>query len=129
MKRRTKIIATLGPATWGEDSIRRLIKAGANVFRLNFSHGTHDIFTQVIQRVRKISAELNIPVCLLQDLQGPKIRVGEILNGKATLISGEEFTLTIKSLIGNEDIASVSDPDIIQFATLAGRIQIGRAHV
>lgn len=122
MKRRTKIIATLGPATWDEESIRRLIEAGANVFRLNFSHGTHDIFTQVIHRVRKISAELNIPICLLQDLQGPKIRVGEISNGKAFLVSGEKFTLTIEALIGNENIVSVSDPDIIQFATSDGRI-------
>lgn len=122
MKRRTKIIATLGPATWDEESIRRLIEAGANVFRLNFSHGTHDIFTEVIHRVRKISAELRVPICLLQDLQGPKIRVGEIINGRATLVSGEKFTLTSESLIGNENIVSVSDPEIIQFATSDGRI-------
>ena len=122
MKRRTKIVATLGPATWEEDSIRNLINAGANVFRLNFSHGTHDEFSEVIPRVRKVSSELDVPICLLQDLQGPKIRVGEIKNGGATLVSGETLILTIQSLIGNEDIVSVSYPGLTQFAFPEGRI-------
>lgn len=122
MKRRTKIIATLGPASWDEPSLRGLIEAGANVFRLNFSHGSHDEFTKVIRRTRKISADLEIPICLLQDLQGPKIRVGEIQNGSVDLVSGEELSLTIQPQIGDKNILSVSDPDIIQYAIPHGSI-------
>ena len=74
--RRTKIIATVGPATDSEARLRELIAAGVDVFRLNFSHGTHDAHAEVVARIRALAAEAGRSVALLQDLSGPKIRTG-----------------------------------------------------
>ena len=88
--RRAKIVCTLGPATTTPDKIRELVDAGMNVARLNFSHGTHQVHEQVIERVRAISARLGYPVAILQDLQGPKIRTGPLQDGKPiTLFDGK----------------------------------------
>ena len=73
--RRTRIVATLGPATDSKEMIGRLLLAGVNVFRLNFSHGDHDLHRQTVANIRAASEEFGIPVGILQDLQGPKIRV------------------------------------------------------
>lgn len=105
MDRRTKIVATLGPASSGKDMIHKLIAAGVNVFRLNFSYGSHAQFHQLIQDVRSISSDLNTAVCILQDLQGPKIRVGEIDGGQIDLKSKAGINLTdIESHGENESI-------------------------
>ncbi len=76
--RKAKIVATIGPASQSEDVLRRLINAGLNVARMNFSHGTHQQHAERIATIRRIAAELNVSVGILQDLQGPKIRVGEL---------------------------------------------------
>lgn len=78
MHRKTKIVATLGPASSSKASIRKLIKAGMNVARLNFSHGTYDSFKELVKNVRELEVELKTTITLLQDLQGPKIRLGEL---------------------------------------------------
>ena len=80
--RRTKIVCTIGPATSSEAQLEQLMRAGMNVARLNFSHGTHQEHEQVIERVRAISARLDYAVAILQDLQGPKIRIGTLQDGK-----------------------------------------------
>ena len=90
---RTKIVATLGPATRTPEVIRQMIAAGMNVVRLNFSHGTYDDHAQVLAHVRTIAAELGTPVTVLQDLQGPKIRIGERAGGPMTLMPGAVLTL------------------------------------
>ncbi len=90
--RKAKIIATLGPASQSEEVLRRLIQAGMNVARLNFSHGTHEEHAACIATLRRLSAELGQPVAILQDLQGPKVRVGE-LPQILILKPGEEVTL------------------------------------
>ena len=77
---KTKIIATIGPSSSDINILKEMVIAGVDVVRLNFSHGEKEFHKQIIKNVRKISEELNVPVCILQDLQGPKIRVGEILN-------------------------------------------------
>jgi len=87
--RRTKIIATLGPASRDQDSIEALIDAGLNTARLNFSHGNHDDHRRTFAAARAASAKLNRPLAILQDLQGPKIRVGKLLAGKMTLVDGQ----------------------------------------
>ena len=76
--RRTKIIATLGPSSRGPEKIKSLIEAGANVFRLNFSHGSHEEHLAVLKDVRKVSAEMGAWVAILQDLSGPKIRISNV---------------------------------------------------
>lgn len=103
--RRTKIIATIGPSSDTPDKIEALINAGMNVARLNFSHGTHDYHAQVVANVREVSARLKKPIAILQDLQGPKIRVGTFANGGAvTLKDGAEFTITTRDVEGDEQI-------------------------
>lgn len=92
-RRRTKIVATIGPACSEEEPLRRVIEAGVNVCRLNFSHGTHDDHAQVLERIRRIAKEFDRPVAVLQDLCGPKIRVTKIEGGSIELIEGAELTI------------------------------------
>ncbi|MCU0546687.1 MAG: pyruvate kinase [Oscillatoriaceae cyanobacterium Prado104] len=90
---RTKIVATIGPASSSPDIIRQMILAGMNVARLNFSHGSYEAHARVVTLLRSISEELDNPLTLLQDLQGPKIRVGQLPEEAITLIDGESVTL------------------------------------
>ncbi|MEO1297362.1 MAG: pyruvate kinase [Cyanobacteria bacterium J06636_16] len=106
--RRTKIVATIGPATRDPDTLRSIIEAGATTLRLNFSHGTHDDHQRSIRLIRQISFELNQPVGILQDLQGPKIRLGRFEDGSIHLNKGDAFTLTSHSVPGTQTISSVT---------------------
>jgi len=92
--RRTKIVATVGPASRRPETLERLIQAGVNVFRLNFSHGTHDEHLEVIRSVREIAARLHRPIALLQDLSGPKIRTGKVKDGEVQLVKGARLAIT-----------------------------------
>src|SRR5690348_7640460 len=92
MIHKAKIVATIGPASEAEEVLEKLILAGMNVARLNFSHGTHAEHAERISRIRRVSEKLDLPVGILQDLQGPKIRVGE-LSAPIQLSEGEEITL------------------------------------
>jgi pyruvate kinase len=94
LTRRTKVVATLGPATNSPERIRELIDAGVNVFRLNFSHGTSDMHRTNAERIRAIAGELGVNVGILQDLQGPKIRVGRFADDQVILAVGDAFSLT-----------------------------------
>ena len=96
LDRRAKIVATLGPASSDSKTIQQLIAAGVDVFRLNFSHGDYSEYTAIIRRVRESSEALNRPVSLLQDLRGPKIRLGEIDEGQVRLVPGEILKLATK---------------------------------
>jgi pyruvate kinase len=106
--RRTKIVATIGPATSSPEVLRELIEAGATTLRLNFSHGTHDDHQRSIRMIRQVSFELNQPVGILQDLQGPKIRLGRFENGSIVLNKGDRFVLTSRQLPGTQHISSVT---------------------
>ena len=90
---RTKVVATIGPASNSLDVLRELVQAGMRVARLNFSHGSYDDHAQVVSRLRQVSEELSVPVTLLQDLQGPKIRVGQLPDGAMELIPGQSVVL------------------------------------
>lgn len=104
---KTKIVATVGPASNSKEMLRALVKEGVDVFRLNFSHGNHEDHQKVIDAVREINAELGSTVAMLLDLQGPKIRVQEV-GPDVELIRGQEFIITTRQLIGNNEIASTS---------------------
>ena len=93
--RKTKIISTLGPSSRGPEKIRGLIQAGANVFRLNFSHGSHEEHLAVLQDVRKISAEMGAWVAVLQDLSGPKIRISNVEGDYCPIQDGDPINLTV----------------------------------
>ncbi len=105
---KTKIVCTIGPASEAPEVLRALISKGLSVARLNFSHGTRQEHAEKIRLIRKISAELNIPVAILQDLSGPKIRVGEIPDPGIRLEKGKPFILTAEQGIGQENKVSVS---------------------
>ena len=108
IQRRTKIVATIGPATSSPEVLRDLIGAGATTLRLNFSHGTHEDHQRSIRLIRQTSFELNQPVGILQDLQGPKIRLGRFENGSIILNKGDRFTLTSKLMEGTQTISSIT---------------------
>lgn len=103
---KTKILATIGPASNNYETIKSLAAAGANVFRLNFSHGTHDIHQEVVQIIRRINKELDINLGILQDLQGPKIRVGEVENNGVEINPGEQITITNDPVVGTKTLVS-----------------------
>lgn len=107
-QRRTKIVATIGPATSSPEVLRDLIEAGATTLRLNFSHGTHDDHQRSIRLIRQTSFELNQPVGILQDLQGPKIRLGRFADGSIVLKKGDRFILTSNQMIGTQEMSSVT---------------------
>ena len=100
-RQKTKIVATIGPASSSKENLLKLVKAGADIFRLNFSHGTHDDHQKVVDRITAIIEEYDVPIGILADLQGPKIRVGEIENGKLELIQGDILTFVNEPCIGN----------------------------
>lgn len=104
---KTKIVATVGPASNSREMLRALIKEGVDVFRLNFSHGSHEDHQKVINTVRELNEELGSTVALLLDLQGPKIRVQEV-EPDIVLERGQEFIITTRQLVGNREIASTS---------------------
>jgi pyruvate kinase len=106
--RRTKIVATIGPATSSAEVLRELIEAGATTLRLNFSHGTHDDHQRSIRLIRQVSFELNQPVGILQDLQGPKIRLGKFENGSIVLAKGDPYILTSRIQPGTQEISCVT---------------------
>ncbi|MBW4681115.1 MAG: pyruvate kinase [Microcoleus vaginatus WJT46-NPBG5] len=106
--RRTKIVATIGPATSSPEVLRALIEAGATTLRLNFSHGSHDDHQRSIRLIRQLSFELNQPVGILQDLQGPKIRLGRFETGPIVLEKGDPFILTSRQVPGTQQISSVT---------------------
>lgn len=106
--RRTKIVATIGPATSSPEVLKQLIQAGATTLRLNFSHGSHDDHLARIRLIRQVSFELNQPVGILQDLQGPKIRLGKFEHGSIELEKDDPFILTNKDIPGTQTISSVT---------------------
>lgn len=106
--RRTKIVATVGPATLKPDVLRRLIKAGATTLRINFSHGTQQDHQKAIRLIRQTAFELDQPVGILQDLQGPKIRLGKFAEGKIKLENGEPYILTSRQVECDRHIGYIS---------------------
>jgi pyruvate kinase len=110
---KTKIVCTIGPASWSPRVLEQLIRNGMDVARLNFSHGTQAEHGQVIARIRKISRRLGRPVAILQDLAGPKIRIGPIRSGPITLEPGATFTLTARKIPGDASAVSISYPSMV----------------
>ena len=100
--RATKIVATLGPASSDPDTLRKLLQAGVNVVRVNFSHGKAEEHVRTVENVRAIAAELRIEVGVLADLQGPKIRIGTFADGKVDLAPGDRFTFDVNAEVGDQ---------------------------
>lgn len=111
-QKRTKIVATVGPACSTYDKLLSLVKAGVNVFRLNFSHGAHEDKKTIIEAIRKINKTEPYNIAILGDLQGPKLRVGEIENGSIELKPGNDIIFTTEKIVGNKERVYVSYPNL-----------------
>jgi pyruvate kinase len=109
---RTKIVATVGPACDTYDKLLGLVKAGVNVFRLNFSHGAHEEKAKIIEHIRKINKTEPFNIAIIGDLQGPKLRVGDIEGGEMEIHGGDILTFTNEKVIGNKERIYVSYPDL-----------------
>ncbi len=114
--RKAKIIATMGPASSDPEVVRALFEAGVDVFRLNFSHGTHDDHRRNFETIRALERETDRPIGILVDLQGPKLRVGKIAGGKVELEAGTAFRLDLDTAPGDANRAPLPHPEI--FAAL-----------
>lgn len=106
--RRAKIVCTIGPATSTPKHLKSLAEAGMDVARLNFSHGSHEEHGHVITTIREIAAQVGRPLAILQDLQGPKIRIGGFASGSIVLAQGAKFEITTADILGNENSVSTS---------------------
>ncbi len=106
--KRTKIVCTLGPASDKEETLRELVKSGLNVCRFNFSHGSHEEHKQRMDLVKKVREELHQPVAILLDTKGPEIRTGSFELPEVLLEEGQEFTITMREVLGTKEICTVS---------------------
>lgn len=118
-RKKSKIVATLGPASTNEETLRQMILAGLDVVRINFSHSQADTLAPLVDLVRGLSDELNVSLAILGDLRGPRIRVGDIEGGAVELEAGQKLCLTPQPLVGTKNQVSVS------FSQLAGDVRVG----
>ena len=121
---KTKILATVGPACNDEKTLTELVMSGVNIFRLNFSHGNHEGHAEVIKIIRKINQEHKLNIGILQDLQGPKIRVGEMENNGVQINPGDKLTITNDPVLGNASLVSTVYQNLPQDVVQGDRILI-----
>jgi pyruvate kinase len=122
-KRCAKIVCTLGPSSHSEELMRDLMRAGMDVARLNFSHGTHEDHAHVIQRLRKVAADEQRTICILQDLQGPKIRTGKLRDhAPIVLKAGSRVTITTQDVFGTPSLIATSFQSLPKEVVPGGRI-------
>ena len=117
-RRRTKIIATLGPASASLEVVTRLFQAGADVFRLNFSHGTHEDHAARFAMIRQLEQRFERPIGILADVQGPKLRVGTFSGGRVFLQTGQPFRLDLNATPGDALRVNLPHPEIIEAASI-----------
>lgn len=122
--RRVKILATLGPASSSEEMIRKLHEAGADAFRINMSHADHDLMRELVRRIRKVETDIGLPIGILADLQGPKLRVAQFSGGKAELTAGQDFTLDDNPEPGDSTRVFLPHPEILEAVEVGHRLLI-----
>ncbi|NWF68649.1 MAG: pyruvate kinase [Chloroflexi bacterium] len=112
--KRTKIVATIGPSSWNEDTLRRIIRAGVDVARINFSHGDHETHSRSIDLVRRIAAEEGHVIAIMCDIQGPKIRIGKVAHEPITLQKGDRVVLTLDDVPGDNNTFQLPHPEFLR---------------
>ena len=120
--RKTKIVCTLGPSTDDPQVMRELMLAGMNVARFNFSHGTHEDHLDRLKLVKRMRAELGLPIATMLDTKGPEVRIGLFENGSITLKEGDKFTLTTDEIIGNQERCTVKYADFPKDVNVGTRV-------
>ncbi len=123
-KRRTKILATLGPASSTKEKIKELFNAGADLFRINMSHSSHEMLNELVVTLRAVEKEIGRPIGILADLQGPKLRLGEFADGKITVEAGDQITLDLDETAGTQKRIHIPHPEIIEALEPGHRILI-----
>ncbi len=121
---KTKILATIGPATDNKEMLMKLIDAGVNAFRLNFSHGDEDYFTNLFNIIHDVCESSKMPIPIIQDLQGPKIRVGKLEKNQYEIESGHNIEISIDNFIGNENLISCSYDQLVTDSEIGNQILI-----
>src|SRR5580698_10403450 len=121
-RRRTKIVATIGPASSTPEMLARLFQGGADVFRLNFSHGTHDDHAARIAMIRDLEQRFDRPIGILADVQGPKLRVGRFGGGRVHLQTGQPFQLDLNPTPGDAGRVNLPHPEIIEAASIGSSL-------
>ena len=111
--KKTKIVCTLGPSCRNEETLTKMIQAGMNVARLNFSHGDYSEHAKNIELIKKVREKLNVALPIMLDTKGPELRIKTFKNGKITLIEGNKFTFTTQDIVGDETRVSVSYKGIV----------------
>ena len=127
--RRTKIVCTIGPASSSDKMLEGLIRAGMNVARLNFSHGDYPSHRRVIRKIRQLERKLGRPVAILQDLPGPKIRIGAVAGDRVRLQTRRPFVLTTKKILGSESAVSVNFPGLTRAVKKGDPILLGDGEI
>lgn len=127
--RKTKIICTIGPASGNEKTLTAMCRAGMNVARLNFSHGTHAGHKEMIELITKVREKLDLPIAIMLDTKGPEYRIGTFENGKIELADGDRFTFTTKDIIGNQSTVSVSYKHLTEELAVGDRILLNNGLV
>ena len=122
--RRTKIVATVGPGSAPAAMLERLFVAGVDIFRLNFSHGSHADHADVIRALRALETRVGRPICILADLQGPKLRVGTFADGAVTLVPGQSFRLDLDSEPGSITRVRLPHPEILSAARVGSTLML-----
>ncbi len=120
--RQTKILATIGPASSAEERIEELFNAGVDLFRLNFSHGTHEGHREVLERIRKVEARFNHPIGIVADLQGPKLRIGKFLTDSIELTRGQDFRFDSNPALGDKTRVNLPHPEVLDAMEIGSRI-------
>jgi len=120
--KRTKIVATMGPASSDRETLRQMFDEGLNVCRLNFSHGSHDVHRETIKTIRELNAETGYHIAILADLQGPKIRTGKMVENGVDLVAGEEVTIVTEEVLGTSSKFSINYSGLPQDVDAGERI-------
>ncbi|MDX1644975.1 MAG: pyruvate kinase [Thermoanaerobaculia bacterium] len=127
--KRTKIVVTLGPASVGSETLAALVDAGADVFRLNFSHGERDQHLAAAERVRQLATERGRNLALLQDLHGPKIRIGRFADGAVELERGQTFELVLEQIEGDSERVTLSHPSLRDEIEVGQELLLDDGHI
>lgn len=122
--KKTKVICTMGPACANHDTLTKMVQAGMNVARFNFSHGSHEDHRANIDLVKQVRQELDTPIALMLDTKGPEFRIGTFEKGSVELAAGDTFTLTTEQVAGNQQRVSVSYPGMVERLAVGDRILI-----
>ena len=127
--RKTKIICTIGPASENEQTLIQMCKAGMNVARLNFSHGTHEEHKKKMDLVKSVREKLDLPIAIMLDTKGPEYRIGTFAEGSVTVTTGETFTFTTDDVAGDQSRVSVNYKDLVKNLSVGDRILVNNGLV